>query len=97
MSISDNEQPKGVLEKHLQTGFQVAIIALCGWTVMTTQGLSIETARMGERVVGLQEQVANLQNATANRYTDQDADRDNGLIYEQLKSIRSRLDRLEAQ
>lgn len=97
MTLIDEEPTKGVLEKHLQTGFQLAIIGLCAWTVMTTQDLSIETARMGERVVSLQAQVTTLQSATANRYTDQDAERDRSAIYDQLRLMRDRLDRLEGQ
>jgi len=97
MTLLDSEPSKGLLEKHLQTGFQLAIIGLCAWTVLTTQELSIETAKMGERVLSLQAQVTTLQTATANRYTDQDAERDRSSVYDQLRLIRDRLERLEGQ
>lgn len=95
MTDKIEQAPRSGLEKHIQTGIQVLLIAVCGWMATTVQETSIQVAKLSERVAYLQVEVSNLETAASDRYTKTDALEDLSAINDQLRDIRERLRAVE--
>ena len=61
------------MERHLQTGIQVILVALILWFGQSTLDVKDKVARLEEQIRGLQR---DLSSATTNRYTSDQATRD---------------------
>lgn len=62
-----------LLERHLQTGIQIVLVALILWFGQSTLDVKDKVARLEEQMRGLQR---DLSTATINRYTSDQATRD---------------------
>lgn len=76
-------------ERHIQTGIQVLLVAICVWMANTVQSTSIEVATLTERVTTLQSQVRDFQKeAQTARQSDVE-------LEARLLALQTRLDRIE--
>jgi hypothetical protein len=76
-------EQRTLMEKVIGT----CIIALLGWTALTVQTTSTKVAVIEAR----------LQLMPSDQYSSRDADRDNSMIEEKLKTLSARIDRLEGR
>lgn len=54
------ENTNRLFERHIQTGIQLILIALCSWMALTVQSTAVEMAAVSERVASLQLQIDKL-------------------------------------
>lgn len=76
--------PQPVMEKHLQTGIQILLVALILWSGNTTLELRDKVARMEEQLRSLQ--TTSLA-ATADGYTRSQAQSELGELRRRIESV----------
>lgn len=80
-------KPTSVLERHLQTGIQVILVALIIWFGQSTLDVKDKVARLEEQIRSIQKDITT---ASADRYTGTQATRD-------FESLNRRLSLIERQ
>ncbi|SHF00557.1 hypothetical protein SAMN02745148_01578 [Modicisalibacter ilicicola DSM 19980] len=93
----DEVQPvkPSVFERHLQTGIQVILVLLLGWSGLKLVTLGESSAVLRERLVYQGEQIERLRRDLRDwsnvYYTKSDADREIGSLKSSVESIKSSL------
>lgn len=90
---------RSMLERHLQTGIQLLLVALLAWAGLKLVTLGENTAVLRERLVYQGEQIASLRRELRDwsdlYYRKADADRDIGEIQSDILALEARIANLE--
>jgi hypothetical protein len=87
------ERRKGLaLEQHIGTILQITVVALLGWSLMTTQNMSQDVAVLKVKVESL---TSTLNQGTADRYRGTDAAKDFAAIRQEIQYVERRVNSLE--
>ena len=89
------ERDKRGLERHIQTGIQLIIMALLAWNFTTVQELSVTIARQDEKISGLTSTITLLASISDDRYREKDAERDFVLRDRAILAMDARIQDLE--
>lgn len=96
------EAPRSALEKHIQTGIGVVLVAFAVWLATSVSEMQQDVARMQVQMTNMAEKTADLKIGMANRYTSSDAERDRAardLAHErfedELNDLEERIEKLE--
>lgn len=82
------------LEQHIGTILQITVVALLGWSLITTQSMSQDVAVLKVRVESLSLSVAQGSN---DRYRSTDAAKDFATIRNEIQFMDRRISTLESQ
>lgn len=85
---------KSIMEQHIGTIMQVAVIGLLGWSLVTTQQMTGDMAVLKVRVEALS---ATLSQGTNDRYRGTDAARDFAAVRTEMSYLDKRINKLEAE
>lgn len=90
---------RSILERHLQTGIQLLLVALLGWAGLKLVTLGENTAVLRERLVYQGEQIASLRRELRDwsdlYYRKRDAAREIGDIQSDIVALENRVTDLE--
>lgn len=94
MTAEDDMERRGGLrlEQHIGTVLQVMVVALLGWSLMTTQSMSQDVAVLKVKVESL---TSTLNQGTADRYRGTDAAKDFAAIRQEIQFLERRVNILE--
>ena len=94
--MADNPTPpSSVLERHIQTGIQAVLVAVCLWMASTINSSSVKIAELSVEVRNLRTQLESLQTQSATGYTDAEAQRDHERLERMIKENSDRIRNLE--
>ncbi len=89
----------GAIEKHLQTSIQIILVLIVGWFGMKTTSTSDTVIRLETQILFMSKEILGLKkdliNATADRYTGEDAASDRRFVDIQIKALQARMTSLE--
>ena len=80
------------IEQHIGTILQVTVVALLGWSLMTTQTMSQDVAVLKVRVEALS---TSVNQGTADRYRSTDAAKDFAAVRNEIQFLERRVNVLE--
>jgi hypothetical protein len=91
---SETENRVSMLEQHIGTILQVAVVGLLGWSLLTTQTMSKDMEVLKVRVEALS---STMQQGTQDRYRGTDAARDFSSIRQEMQFLERRIMAIEAK
>ena len=91
MSEPDQRQ-LSIIEQHIGTILQIAVVGLLGWSLMTTQTMSKDVEVLKVRVEAMN---TSMQQGTNDRYRGTDAARDFAAIRQELQFLERRVNKIE--
>lgn len=94
-TFSELAKSGGRMERHLQTGIQVLLVALVFWTVAEVQKTSVLVAELRQQVISLQGQVNDWRRVATTAYTRESARAELTIIRERLDELGKRIRELE--
>ena len=68
--------PTSQMERHMQTGIQIGILALLAWNFTTVQNMEVTIGRLEEKVIAQSSTIVLLSKLSDDRYRAKDAARD---------------------
>ncbi len=88
----DDARQISLLEQHIGTILQIGVVALLGWSLTTTQGMSkdVEVLKVKLEAVSL-----TLNQGTNDRYRGTDAAKDFAAVRQEIQYIEKRINALE--
>ena len=91
---SPSEASRG-MERHIQTGIQLLIVGLLGWTLLTVHNMDVSMGRLEEKLIAQAGTIILLSKLSDDRYRAKDAERDFHVRDKAILAIDSRLLRVE--
>jgi hypothetical protein len=82
------------LEQHIGTILQITVVALLGWSLMTTQNMTSDMAVLKVKVESL---TISIQQGTNDRYRSTDAAKDFAAIRQEIQFVERRVSSLESK
>jgi len=92
---NDENQVRGLIQKHAVTIIASGILGFTIWQATTTYNMSLQMVRQTEKVNSIEQRLGDFRVLMNSRYRKEDAERDLRLRDEQIRSIRRRLDQIE--
>lgn len=90
--MTEERENKSLIEQHISVILQIMVVGLLAWSLKTTQELSSDVSVLKVQVQALQVLV---QQAANDRYRAADAEKDVSRIYSDMKTLETRITRLE--
>ncbi len=85
-------QQRSLIEQHIGTILQVAVVGLLGWSLTTSVALQRDVGVLQSQITSMQ---TTLAQGTNDRYRGSDAARDQAVIWADLNRKEDRISRLE--
>lgn len=85
-------QERSLIEQHIGTILQLAVVGLLGWSLNTTYDMSVDLGTLKKQVSMME---ATIGQGTTDRYRGADAARDQAAIWSDLQRKENRLTQLE--
>ncbi len=93
---NQHDEPKqiSIIEQHIGTILQIGVVALLGWSLMTTQGMSkdVEVLKVKLEAVSL-----TIHQGTNDRYRGTDAAKDFAAVRQEMQYLEKRINSLEVR
>lgn len=83
-----------MLEQHIGTILQITVVALLGWSLMTTQAMTSDMAVLKVKVESL---TISIQQGSNDRYRGTDAAKDFAAVRQEIQFIERRVSAIEAK
>ena len=91
---TETEQRVSILEQHIGTILQIAVVGLLGWSLLTTQSMSKDMEVLKVKVESLS---ATMSQGTQDRYRGTDAARDFASIRQEMQFLERRIVSIESK
>lgn len=96
MSDQNEQKPvSSIFERHLQTGIQALLVAVCLWMASTINSSSVQIAELSVEVRNLREQLTNLQTQASSGYNSSEAQREHDRLERMINNNASAIRNLE--
>lgn len=90
----NNDRELSILEQHVGTLLQLMVVALLGWSLVTTVDLRTDIGVLKAKMESVQ---TTLAQGTTDRYHGADAQRDFKGVYNEMQRLEARVDKCEAK
>jgi hypothetical protein len=89
--VEDNTVTSSIFERHLQTAIQIILVALIIWAGQQLVNTSNRVVSLEVKVGALE---THIRSATSELYTERQAQRDQALLWEAIRTCQQNTDRL---